>query len=186
MRLFAITLTLLVLSATAAVAQDWERFYLEADERTAEMLVRVLDPTVPRGGAGRYVYMPLRDLLAGLGVFDARYVAVAPGGQAAPTFSAEDLLAGASRSGIAEGIKAPAPGGDGRVWVAAAAPAAAVSARPYLSVGSVNGANHAELFIRQASDVVIDGRGYAVWVRSYPAARVRTGYVFFDAAATVP
>ena len=180
----AVVLALLVTVPAVVAAQDWERFYPEADERSAEMLVHVLDPTVPRGEEGRYVYMPLRNLLAGLGIFDRRFVAVARG-RVAPTFTADDLLAGASGVGIAAGIKAPAPAGYGRVWVAAAAPAASTSA-PYLSVGSVNGTNHGARFVRQANDVVIDGRGYAVWTASYPATRVRTGYVFFDAAASAP
>lgn len=185
MRIIVFALTLAMLAVVPAAAQDWERYYSEAGTLSADMRVLVLDSSVPRGEEGRYVHVSLAELLAGLGVFDARYVAVAPGsGDVAPAFTAEDMLAGASGVGIAQGIKAPAPEGDGRAWVAVAAPATAVI--PHISLGSVNGADHTGQFVRQATDVRIDGRGYAVLAGNYSAARVRTGYVFFDAAATLP
>lgn len=178
MRRIVLTFLVVLCTASFALGQTWEGYYQPTDERREDFSVLVLDPN---GGPGpdRYHFMPLSKLLAGLGVFDKRYVAVLNSQRA---FTADDFRSGASGVGITEGVRLPAvpAGAKSTVRVGVAIPAHAPI--PHLAVGSVNSNNHLSQFA-EGRPVQLDGLTYAVRVATYRTVRARTAYVFFDAAA---
>ena len=193
MRLTAICI-LAALVAAPASAQDWERFYPEAGELRPEMLALLLDPAVPRGREGRYVWVTLRHLLPDYEFPDrrTRYIAVKAAlsptpvdGESAPTFTAADFLAGASGVGVATGIERPAaPDGAARIWIAAAVPSAV--GLDYLAVGAANRFNGVDSLYAFQGVVQIDGVAHDAWAQTGASYPVGTEYVFFTADAVTP
>ena len=192
MRLIAICLFVVFLAAPAS-AQDWERFYPEAGELHAEMLALLLDPTVPRGEEGRYVWVTLRRLLPDREFPDrhTRYVAVRTAESPTPTdaesppaFTAADFLAGASGVGVATGIERPAAPENARIWIAVAVPS--VVGLDWLAVGEANRFHGAGSLYERQGVVQIGGVDHDVWAQTGASYAVGTEYVFFAADAVVP
>ena len=158
------TALLLTAFAVPAAAQDWERVFSTVEAGEGAYKVLMLDPSEPRTSTDRYKLVSLADFMAPVYTFpDAatRYVAL-KAAATRPTFTAAEMAAGGTSSGLMTAAPIPRPTATG-VWVAVAVPAN----RPltYAAIGTADRrTDRTGAFVPQAGTVTLGGASYTVWV----------------------